>query len=389
MTYLWNWSEAASDAAVLRLYDGAGRPAPADRREAASLLERLLTLVGGLPVAAELPALADLADGLIGEACTRYLSGGVAPQTLPGVALAETSLPFAEEAVPAAPVPVNWCDADRLAALPALGQELARRVVAQRRAGGEFSSLADLDARVAGVGPDTVRRLAGCLSFAPATAPVAPATGAQGLALFAVVVGRAGEGGTDPVRDALERLVAQCAREPHPSSAARRARVDRSAVLADLSWVPSAWVAELSNTDYAPSLAAFLDGAAATVDVCMFHIALGAPTRPMIDALIAAAGRGVTVRVLLDRDRAEDPYNSTVVNARARRALTAGGVAVRQDTPGRLLHSKYVVVDGRLVVIGSHNWSTGSFADYDDTSVALDSPALADTLTRRFDALWT
>lgn len=94
------------------------------------------------------------------------------------------------------------------------------------------------------------------------------------------------------------------------------------------------------------------------------------------------------MRVLLDRDRGDDPYKSTVVNAKAMRALEAGGATVKQDTPGRLLHSKYVVIDHTLSVLGSHNWSAGSFATYDDVSIAVESVPLATALTQRFDTLW-
>lgn len=42
-----------------------------------------------------------------------------------------------------------------------------------------------------------------------------------------------------------------------------------------------------------------------------------------------------------------------------------------------------------LAVIGSHTWSAGSFATYDDSSLAIQSPALAVDLTARFNTLWS
>jgi phosphatidylserine/phosphatidylglycerophosphate/cardiolipin synthase-like enzyme len=47
-----------------------------------------------------------------------------------------------------------------------------------------------------------------------------------------------------------------------------------------------------------------------------------------------------------------------------------------------------VVIDRRLCVIGSHNWSAGSFFHFDDVSVVIGSDALGAELGDRFDAMW-
>ena len=112
------------------------------------------------------------------------------------------------------------------------------------------------------------------------------------------------------------------------------------------------------------------------------------PTRVLLDALIAAHNRGVAVRVLLDADRPEDPYRSSVINAAAQAYLTAAGIPVQFDSTERLLHSKYLVADGSLVILGSHNWSAGSYFVYDDLSLVIQSGELAQTLTTRFASLW-
>ena len=70
-----------------------------------------------------------------------------------------------------------------------------------------------------------------------------------------------------------------------------------------------------------------------------------------------AGGAEHPTRKILDR---RDPYNSTLINASARHLLDENGVPVRQDASNRWLHSKYQVIDDRLAVIGSHNWSAGS-----------------------------
>jgi phosphatidylserine/phosphatidylglycerophosphate/cardiolipin synthase-like enzyme len=94
------------------------------------------------------------------------------------------------------------------------------------------------------------------------------------------------------------------------------------------------------------------------------------------------------VRVLLDADRPTDPYMSTIINTDAREYLEAAGIDCRLDATDRLLHSKFVVVDGAIVVLGSHNWSAGSYFHFDDMSLLVRSSELAAQLTTRFAALW-
>lgn len=61
---------------------------------------------------------------------------------------------------------------------------------------------------------------------------------------------------------------------------------------------------------------------------------------------------------------------------------------VRTDTTENLLHSKFVVIDGTRAVVGSHNWTSGSYFRYHDTSLAVDGEDFAGSLKARFDALW-
>lgn len=134
-----------------------------------------------------------------------------------------------------------------------------------------------------------------------------------------------------------------------------------------------------------------LQQARASIDIAMFHIAMPGethPTRRLIDALIRAHNRGVTVRVLVDRDRKKDPYRSQVINATAIQTLLSSGVRVRVDAPNKLLHSKFAIVDRKVSIVGSHNWSAGSFFSFDDLSVAVESLDFARQMNGRFETLW-
>ncbi|MBM3315390.1 hypothetical protein FJY71_06070, partial [candidate division WOR-3 bacterium] len=54
-----------------------------------------------------------------------------------------------------------------------------------------------------------------------------------------------------------------------------------------------------------------------------------------------------------------------------------------------MMHAKYLVVDSRAAVIGSHNWSFGGFADNRELSLVIEDAALARSVRAVFDADWS
>jgi competence protein ComEA len=62
------------------------------------------------------------------------------------------------------PVPLNQADAEALAVIPGISQNLAQRIVEFRDSNGPFRSFNDLE-RVKGVGPKKLERLRACLSL--------------------------------------------------------------------------------------------------------------------------------------------------------------------------------------------------------------------------------
>lgn len=390
MTWTWTWDECASPEVIDWLYAGAGVEVPAGERspEVHEVLVALLETTGGLALSTQQPEPVAVAQQLVGEACARVLGRTYAPPRAAGVVLTPQGPEVRAVAVPV--VEVNVATVAELDVLPVIGATIARRIVAERRLHGEYSSMENLDARVPGVGPSTVRALAEALSFTPATGLLGrTGTDAAGRLAAVVAIARHSSRHADPVLGALDLALTVCASAPHPATRARAPRpVGRPEALVP---VPVDEV-EILADDYHAALLGMIEAAAVSVDVCLFHAAVGGPghpTRLLLGALGDAVGRGVPVRVLLDRDRPSDPYRSTVVNAPAVAFLLQRGVPVRSDAVDRLLHSKVVIVDRRWTVIGSHNWSVGSFDEFDDVSVVLDGAAVAAAQTARFDLLWS
>jgi cardiolipin synthase len=101
----------------------------------------------------------------------------------------------------------------------------------------------------------------------------------------------------------------------------------------------------------------------------------------LADAMIAAAGRGVRVRVLYDA------FGSFLLSRRYRRRLTEAGIEYYvQRGPARPLgrfglnfrnHRKIVVVDGRVAYTGGMNVGDEYMGDWRDTQIELRGPVVA------------
>jgi len=189
---------------------------------------------------------------------------------------------------------------------------------------------------------------------------------------------------------AVDLAATRCAADPHPAT--RHALIrDFGAAGGPDGLVPAEWTGVLWSGTYSDAVASLIAGAASRIDVCMFHMTLpgqNARHRRLIEGLAAAKARGAAVRVLLDQDRESDPYRSTIINSAARLWLLDRDVECRLDRTDRLLHSKFLVIDADLAIVGSHNWTATSFYEVDDLSLAVRSPALVQALAARFDALW-
>jgi hypothetical protein len=136
----------------------------------------------------------------------------------------------------------------------------------------------------------------------------------------------------------------------------------------------------LADKNYYPALSRAI-GCAKSEIVMAFYI-FSAADRPgnlpsaVIDDLIGAAKRGVAVTVLLEREsEAGSSLNRDNRDTAAR--LKRGGVEVLFDSPRVRTHTKAAVIDGRYVLMGSHNLTNSALKHNHELSVFIDSPELA------------
>ena len=390
MTYFrFSWSALVTEAALSQITDGMV-PTDAERSEIAELIAHILDAVVGIPISQKVLAGTECTEftlNVLHNAVLHTLSAE-RETPIPGFTTDETTEPVTVRA--ATRVALNSASVETIANLPEIGNAVARKIVETRRMS-PLTGLDDLDARVRGIGSVTTKRIAKLVSFnMPRIRPAFRPTGSLAQALAFLSVAHTDALPAQGLIRTLERIVMAARRHRSPGAhplldAAMQASVDAVTFQVHETQL-------LSGSVYYQRLPSVFDAAQHSIDLCMFHIAMPAenhPTRLLLDRLVAAVARGVTIRVLTDQDRPEDPYQSNPINAAAIQYLRAANVLVRRDAAEVLLHSKFTIIDRARMLIGSHNWSAGSFFHFDDVTLMFTSPELALAQTERFEQLWS
>ena len=126
-----------------------------------------------------------------------------------------------------------------------------------------------------------------------------------------------------------------------------------------------------------PFVESLINHAQNSIDVAMFSFT----SRPLAWALVRAAQRGVRVRVVLDDDQARSRWSKY-------RFLVKRGIPVKLDNRSAYMHHKFAVIDGKLVITGSYNWTASAEKRNDENLVVLRMPEFVRAFEGEFERLW-
>lgn len=119
-----------------------------------------------------------------------------------------------------------------------------------------------------------------------------------------------------------------------------------------------------------------IDSAQSSIDIVMFEFSL----QSVADALIRAHERGVQVRIVYDDEHTEeDPQIEEVLEA---------GIPGTPDERSAFMHNKFMVIDQRIVWMGSTNFTINDVYRNNNNSIAFVSPELAANYTNEFEEMF-
>ena len=143
---------------------------------------------------------------------------------------------------------------------------------------------------------------------------------------------------------------------------------------------PSCPIVVLKNKDFFPALLKIIDDAQDEIFVSMFSFRTGVHKRSYPDRILAhlasAVKRGVKVQVILENTgNPADALGGQ--NRQTKKLLEERGAVVYLDSPKKTTHTKLIVIDRRLVILGSHNLTQSALKYNNEISLLVDSPDLA------------
>lgn len=114
-----------------------------------------------------------------------------------------------------------------------------------------------------------------------------------------------------------------------------------------------------------------------TMDIAMYFLT----SREIAQALVKARNRQVRVRLVFDKSQAIQTY------AKAPH-LIKQGFEVRYHTGDGLMHNKFAIIDGHLLITGSFNWTPTADHKNEENLLIVKDAAIIKKYQERFDYLW-
>ena len=145
----------------------------------------------------------------------------------------------------------------------------------------------------------------------------------------------------------------------------------------------------LENREYYHSVRDAIEKANKTILVAMYSMIYD-PEDPsdwandLLKELVQARKRGIEVKVIIEY---RTHWGYLKENVKAYDYLRANGVNVRLDDEADTDHMKFVVVDGRIVFVGSHNWSESALYHNNEVSVKIVSESIAKIFEEYFERI--
>jgi phosphatidylserine/phosphatidylglycerophosphate/cardiolipin synthase-like enzyme len=120
----------------------------------------------------------------------------------------------------------------------------------------------------------------------------------------------------------------------------------------------------------------FIASAQKSVDIAIYDI----NEESIVHELLVQAKK-IPVRILVDRRQAKGRSSKVPL-------LIKAGARVRYGKQRGIMHNKFAVVDGKMVELGSFNYTNHASHANNENQIYLASPKVVDRFERRFEKMW-
>ncbi|MEM1740769.1 MAG: phospholipase D-like domain-containing protein [Desulfurococcaceae archaeon] len=165
------------------------------------------------------------------------------------------------------------------------------------------------------------------------------------------------------------------------------ALVNRIIETTKITQIPLGNLEFLPDRDYYSKLLELLNNTNRSVYIIMYVVKYDPketqdPVNVILRKLVELHLRGVNVKIIID-DETLNNYPETI------EYLLANNIPVKLDeSKNKLTHTKMVVIDEEIVLIGIHNWTESALSYNHETSLLVQSRDLAKQVINYFNSIW-
>ncbi len=128
-----------------------------------------------------------------------------------------------------------------------------------------------------------------------------------------------------------------------------------------------------------PQLIKVINSAQKNLDVAIYSLT----DNPTASAIVAAHKKGVSVRVISDKQQSGEKYQESIL-----RSLTKSGIPVKVNTHTGLMHLKVTIADQKTATTGSFNYTKSAETKNDEVFVVLHDEKVAKDFDTEFNRMW-
>ena len=114
-----------------------------------------------------------------------------------------------------------------------------------------------------------------------------------------------------------------------------------------------------------------------TIDIAMYDFT----SKPIAEELVKAKKRNVRVRIILDKSQGQQDYSKS-------KYLTQKGFGVKYHTGPGLMHNKFAIIDGQVLLTGSFNWTGMAEQKNEENLLVMTDQQVIREYQKRFEYLY-
>ncbi|MGL4736607.1 MAG: phospholipase D-like domain-containing protein [Cellulosilyticaceae bacterium] len=122
-----------------------------------------------------------------------------------------------------------------------------------------------------------------------------------------------------------------------------------------------------------------INQAKSTLDIAIYTIT----KKEIVNAIIAAKERGVTVRLICDKEQIHTPAeHDDILNFQSHQ------IPIKINSHAGLMHLKITIIDHTTILFGSYNYTKAATLLNDELLVLLDDALIAKDFSQQFETMW-